>query len=49
MARTTPSTSLRVSIDHLIINSPCGEPARPWRDERQTRLFDLVEGRRPLQ
>ena len=34
-------------ITQLIINSPYEEPARHWRYERETRLFDLVEGRRP--
>jgi len=47
MACTTPSTSLRASIDRLIINSPYAEPERHWRYERETRTFDLVEGRRP--
>jgi type III restriction enzyme len=37
----------RTTIDHLIINSPYEEPQRHWRYERETRLFDLVEGRRP--
>lgn len=35
------------TIDRLIINSPYEEPARHWRYDRETRLFDLVEGRRP--
>jgi len=47
MARTTPSTSLRASIDRLIINAPYTEPERHWRYERETRSFDLLEGRRP--
>jgi type III restriction enzyme len=34
------------TIDRLIINSPYEEPVRHWRYERETRLFDLVEGRR---
>ncbi len=34
-------------IDRLIINSPYEEPTRHWRYDRETRLFDLVEGRRP--
>jgi len=38
-----PSTT----IDRLIINSPYAEPVRHWRYERETRTFDLVEGRRP--
>lgn len=37
----------RTTIDRLIINSPYEEPSRHWRYERETRLFDLVEGRRP--
>jgi type III restriction enzyme len=37
----------RTTIDRLIINSPYAEPARHWRYERETRNFDLVEGRRP--
>lgn len=37
----------RTTIDRLIINSPYEEPAQHWRYERETRTFDLVEGRRP--
>ena len=37
----------RTTIDRLIINSPYEEPARHWRYERETRLFSLMEGRRP--
>ena len=37
----------RTTIDRLIVNSPYEAPARHWRYERETRLFDLVEGRRP--
>lgn len=37
----------RTTIDRLIINSPYAEPARHWRYERETRTFDLAEGRRP--
>ena len=37
----------RTTIDRLIINSPYEEPARHWRYERETRTFDLAEGRRP--
>jgi len=37
----------RTTIDRLIINSPYEEPTRHWRYERETRTFDLVEGRRP--
>jgi type III restriction enzyme len=35
------------TIDRLIINSPYEEPQQHWRYERFTKLFDLVEGRRP--
>lgn len=38
-----PSTT----IDRLIINSPYEEPQRHWRYDRETRTFELVEGRRP--
>ncbi|MDR5638091.1 DEAD/DEAH box helicase family protein [Thermosynechococcus sp. GLH187] len=38
-----PSTT----IDRLIINSPYEEPQRHWRYDRETRIFELVEGRRP--
>ena len=38
-----PSTT----IDRLIINSPYEEPSQHWRYERETRTFDLAEGRRP--
>ena len=37
----------QAAIDRLIINSPYQEPDRHWRYDRETRLFDLVEGRRP--
>lgn len=37
----------RTTIDRLIVNSPYEEPARHWRYDRETRTFDLVEGRRP--
>ena len=37
----------QATIDRLIINSPYEEPARYWKYERETRLFDLTEGRRP--
>jgi type III restriction enzyme len=37
----------RTTIDRLIINSPYEEPQRHWRYERETRTFELVEGRRP--
>ncbi|MCX5971921.1 MAG: hypothetical protein NTV14_10555 [Coprothermobacterota bacterium] len=35
----------RASIDRLIINNPYAEPELHWRYERETRSFDLVEGR----
>ena len=34
------------TIDRLIVNSPCEEPAHHWRYDRTMRLFDLVPGRR---
>lgn len=37
----------QTTIDRLIINSPYEEPKRHWRYDRETRMFDLVEGRRP--
>ncbi len=37
----------RTTIDRLIINSPYEEPAQYWHYERETRTFDLKEGRRP--
>ncbi len=36
----------QTTIDRLIINSPYEEPARHWHYERETRTFDLAEGRR---
>jgi len=33
-------------IDKLIINSPYEEPLHHWRYDRETRSFDLAEGRR---
>ncbi len=39
MARTTPSTSIRASIDRLIINPSYEEPGRHWRYHRETRRF----------
>ncbi len=35
------------TIDQLIVSSPYEEPTRHWRYDRETRSFDLVEGRRP--
>lgn len=37
----------RTTIDRLIINSPYEEPKKHWRYDRETRTFELVEGRRP--
>jgi len=37
----------KTTIDRLIINTPYAEPERHWRYERETRSFDLVDGRRP--
>lgn len=37
----------KATIDQLIVNSPYEEPVRHWRYDRDTRLFDLAEGRRP--
>jgi type III restriction enzyme len=47
MSRKTHSKSRRASIDRLIVNSPYEEPLQHWRYERESRLFDLAEGRRP--
>ena len=35
------------TIDRLIVNSPYEEPARHWRYDHTTHLFDLADGRRP--
>jgi len=37
----------RPTIDRLIVNSPYEEPKYHWRYDRETRLFELAEGRRP--
>ena len=37
---------VKTTIDRLIINSPYEEPQRYWRYDRETRTFDLVEGKR---
>lgn len=37
----------QTTIARLIINSPYEEPLKHWRYERESRLFDLAEGRRP--
>ncbi len=34
------------TIDRLIVNSPYEEPERYWRYDRETQLFDLIEGER---
>ncbi len=39
----------RATIDRLIVNSPSKEPAKHWRKDRQTRLFELADGRRPVE
>lgn len=36
----------KTTIDRLIINSPYEEPAQHWKYDRETRTFDLVDGRR---
>ena len=33
------------TLDRLIINTPCMEPERHWRYEREMRTFYLVDGR----
>ncbi len=35
------------TIDRLIVNSPYEEPKYHRRYDRETRLFELAEGRRP--
>lgn len=35
------------SIDRLIVNSPYDEPVRYWSYDHKTRLFNLIDGRRP--
>ena len=35
------------TIDHLIINSPYEEPKHYWSYDRESRTFDLLDGRRP--
>lgn len=37
----------KTTIDRLIINSPYEESQRHWSYDRETRTFDLMEGRRP--
>ena len=38
---------MKSTIDRLIINSPYEEPGHYWSYDRESRLFDLKEGRRP--
>ena len=38
----------RAAIQRLIVNSPYEEPARHWRYDRTTGLFDLADGRRDM-
>lgn len=37
----------KTTIDRLIINSPYEEPTLHWRYERETRTFEMKDGRRP--
>jgi type III restriction enzyme len=37
----------KTTIDRLIVNSPYEEPKYHWRYDRERRLFELAEGRRP--
>ena len=37
----------QATIDRLIVNSPYDEPSQHWHYDRNARLFDLAEGRRP--
>lgn len=37
----------KTTIDHLIVNSPYEEPKHHWSYDRESRTFDLAEGRRP--
>lgn len=49
MSANVPSsvaTTKTATIDQLIVNSPYKEPERYWRYDRETHLFDLVEGER---
>jgi hypothetical protein len=38
----------KTTIDHLIINSSYEEPGHYWSYDRETRLYDFREGRRPV-
>ena len=46
MKPETATVMPRTTIDRLIIHSPYEEPARHWRYDRETKAFDLAEGRR---
>lgn len=35
------------TIDRLIVNTPYAEPTKHWKYDPATRLFDLMDGRRP--
>jgi len=48
MSQTCPERSRRTTIGRLVISSPYEEPARHWREERESRLFSLEEGGRPV-
>ena len=37
----------RFQINQLIINSPYGEPSTYWSYDREVRMFERKEGRRP--
>jgi len=37
----------KATIDQLIINSPYQKPDKYWRYDRESRLFELKDGRRP--
>lgn len=47
MAQVDPEPERRTTIDRLIVNSPYAEPTRYWHYDPATKLFSLVEGRRP--
>ena len=46
-AYSARGSSMKSTIDQLIINSPYEEPKHYWSYDRETRLFSLKEGRRP--
>ena len=37
----------KFQIDQLIINSPCEEPSTYWSYDREVRIFERKNGRRP--